>query len=87
MREARMRDWSNLVMGFACGLAVGFVLSSFLFGAKIRFYKEYIEHRLASINRMHFQSRAAHGKPGGSFWRTFLHRPSKTEKGSKSVQD
>ncbi|HEV2248037.1 MAG TPA: hypothetical protein VGW37_15410, partial [Terriglobia bacterium] len=72
-----MRDLANLALGFLCGMAVGFVLSSFFFGARIRFYKEYIEHRLASINRLHFPSRAAHGKPRASFWKGFLHRPSK----------
>ena len=82
-----MRDWANLMLGFGCGLAVGFVLSAFFFGAKIRFYKEYIEHRLASINRLHFQSRATRERPRVPFWKAFLHRPSKANKGSKSVQD
>ena len=81
MRETRMRDWGNLAIAFACGIAVGFVLSSFLFGARLRFYKEYIEHRLASINRLHFHSGTAHGEPRGSFWKGFLNRPSKSDKG------
>ena len=82
-----MRDWVNLLLGFACGVAVGIVLSSFFFGARLKFYKEYIEHRLTSINRLHFQGKTAGDKPRVSFWKALFNRTSRTDKGSKSIQD
>jgi hypothetical protein len=82
-----MKDWANLGVAFACGLAVGFALSAFFFGARIRFYKQYIEHRLAFINRLYLQGTATRPAPRVSFWKSILGRRSKQDEGSKSIHD
>lgn len=48
-----MKTWSELILPFTVGAAVGFGLSFLLLASRIRFYRKFIEHRLAAIN--HFR--------------------------------
>jgi hypothetical protein len=82
-----MKDWTSIVLAFALGLAVGVAFTSFFFESRVRFYKQYIEHRLASINRLRFQRGASHELPKASFWKTLLSRHSKPDGDSKSQQN
>ena len=82
-----MMDWISFVLVFVFGIAVGVLLSSFLFESRIRFYKEFIEHRLASINRLRIQNTKTDKSSKPSYWKTILGRPSKREEDPKSPQN
>ncbi len=64
-----MKDWLSLAVAFAFGLAAGVAFGFFLFESRARFYKEFIEHRLASINRLYSQEGTTRGLPILSSWR------------------
>lgn len=82
-----MRDWISLGLVFVFGIAMGILVSSIFFESRIRFYKEFIEHRLSSINRLHFQRHAKSKSSKLSYWKTVLGRPSKRGDDSKSSQN
>jgi len=77
----------SFVLVFVFGLAVGVLVSSFLFASRIRFYKEFIEHRLLSINRLRSQNSAKHKSSKPSYWKTVFGRTSKREEDSKSSRN
>lgn len=77
-----MKDWIGLTVAFALGLAVGVALSSFFFESRIRFYKLYIEQRLASINRVRSTGTKTRRLHKFSFLRGILSRRSKQGEGS-----
>lgn len=82
-----MMDWSSLVLVFVFGIAVGVFASSVFFESRVRFYKEFIEHRLASINRLRSQNTATDKSSKPSCWKTVFGRSSKPDKDSKSSQN
>lgn len=82
-----MMDWISILMVFVFGIAVGVLISSFLFESRIRFYREFIEHRLASLNRLRSQNAATEKSSKPSCWKTVFGHPPKHEEKSNSSQD
>lgn len=83
----KMLDWISLVLVFAFGIVVGILISSFLFESRLKFYKEFIEHRLAAINLHRFQGAAKHRSPKSSHEKTLSGRASNRGENSKSSQN
>ena len=75
-----MTHWIGFVSAFVLGLAVGVILAFFLFESRIRFYKDFIEQRLASINRLYSQNVTSTGPYKFSFWRNVFQRRSRSGK-------
>lgn len=69
-----MKDWVGLAVAFALGLAAGVAFGFMLFESRAKFYKEFIEHRLASINRLYSQESTADGSPKKLSWRGVFKR-------------
>lgn len=82
-----MRDWISLSLVFLFGIAIGILISSIFFEARLRFYKEFIEHRLSSINRLHLQRHAKSKSSKLAYLKTMLGRPSKRDEDSKSPRN
>lgn len=82
-----MRDWISLGLVFVFGITMGILVSSMFFESKIKFYKEFIEQRLSSINLIHFQRHAKRKSSKASYWKTVLGRPSKRDEDPKSPQN
>jgi hypothetical protein len=82
-----MMDWISLGLVFVFGVTMGVLISSLFFESRVRFYKEFIENRLSSINRLHFQRYAKSKSSKPSYWKTILGRPSKRDDDSKSSQN
>lgn len=82
-----MMDWISLALAFVFGIATGILVSSFFFESRLRFYKEFIEHRLASINLLRFHNSATHKPSEPAHKKTILGRPSKRDDSSKSPQN
>jgi hypothetical protein len=82
-----MKDWIGLLLAFAFGFAVGITFSSLLFESRIRLYKEYIERRLAAINRLRFQSPATRGWHRLSFLKVIFSRHPRSRGDSNSIGD
>jgi hypothetical protein len=85
-RKNRMKDWIALVLTFAFGFAAGVVFASVFFESRVRVYKNFIEHRLASINRLYSQEITTHRLPKTSFWRVVFNRRSKSAEETKPTQ-
>jgi|GEM_PF-3107809 len=82
-----MMDWISLTLVFVFGIAIGILVSSLFFESRLRFYKEYIERRLASINLPRFQSAAKSKSPKRQDRKTDFSHTSKREKDSESPQN
>ena len=82
-----MKAWTDLILSFALGLAAGIVLAVFYFNSRLRLYKEYIEHRLAEINRLRPANASSWSLPKWSFWKAVLIRRSKAGERSKGTQN
>lgn len=82
-----MMDLISLILVFVFGIAVGILVSSFFFESRLRFYKEFIEHRLASINLLRFHNSATHKPSEPSPKKTILGRPSERDERSKSPKN
>jgi hypothetical protein len=85
--EITMMDWISLLLAFVFGLTVGIAFSSFLFESRIRFYREFIEQRLASINRLRLQGATTQRVHKSSFWRAILSRRTKSGEDAKPFQN
>ena len=82
-----MKSWINFLVAFGSGLAVGVVVAAVFFESRLRLYKEYIEQRLAAINRFRSQSPATHGMHKPSSWKDIFTRHPASRSGSKSIGD
>ena len=82
----KMMDWVSLALVFVFGIAMGILASSFFFESKLKFYKNFIEQRLSSINRLRFQNAAKQKSSKPSHGKAARRHPSKREKDSKPSQ-
>lgn len=85
--NCNMKAWTDLILSFAAGFAVGIVFAAFHFRSRLRFYKQFIEHRLASINRLRPSKVSPWSFRKLSIWKDGASRPSKSRKGSKEVEN
>jgi hypothetical protein len=82
-----MKDWLELALSFVFGVAIGVVFSFFLFESRIRFYRHFIEERLASINLLRHSKGKANEGQESSFWKSILGGRPKAGSGSKHSQN
>lgn len=82
-----MKTWSELIFPFTVGAAVGFGLSFVFFASRIKFYKQFIERRLAAINPFHFAESEGEESAKSSLGKSFLTRRLKRDKPSKPTQN
>lgn len=62
-----METWRELILPFTVGALVGFGLAFVLFASRIRFYKQFIERRLAPVNPLRFPVSEGQESPKSSF--------------------
>jgi hypothetical protein len=78
-----MKGWTQIALPFVFGIMVGVAFAFFLFESRIRFYREFIEHRLTSINRLRSSKETKRKQPKSSFWKAVTSRRSKPREESK----
>lgn len=80
-----MKGWTHIAISFVSGIVVGVAFAFFLFKSRIRFYRDFIEHRLNSINRLRFSKDRKRKQPKSSFWKTATaHRSNPSEESKPS---